>query len=302
MSPLQATVLGGTGYLGSMIVGALVSKGWRVRVGARNAERNAGELAAVSGVHCDVRDEASLERAFEGSAAVVNAVGLYRERPGESFDAVHVAGAAHAARAAARCGVRRLVHVSGIGASRASPSSYVRARAEGEDAVRDVLPSAVVVRPSVLFGPGDAFLGAIDAVSRHSPVFPLFGRGETRMQPVYVGDVAAAVAALVDDPGAPPTTFELGGKRVLTYREIVGAVLAWRRRRRVLLPVPFGVWMLQAKLTAWLPSPPLDVHQVILMLSDNVVGDGVAGLAQLGIAAGDLESLLPVALGARPAG
>ena len=300
MSPTQATVLGGTGFLGSTIVQALLSRGWRVRIGARHPERAriAADTGPVTGMRCDVRDEASLVRAMQGSAAVVNAVGLYRESGGERFDSVHVQGAARAAHSAARAGIERFVHVSGIGASRASASSYVRARAEGECAVREVFPTAMVVRPSVLFGPGDGFLGAIDALSKRSPVFPLFGRGDTRMQPVYVGDVAAAVASLLDDPAVHPCIVELGGKRVLTYRRIVEAVLGFRGRRRLLLPVPFGVWMLQAKLLAPLQNAPPSEHQVILMRSDNVVGDGMAGLADLGIAPGDLEALLPTALGA----
>lgn len=300
MSSMQATVLGGTGFLGTKVVQALISKGWRVRVGARRAER--GRVAADAGqvfrVSCDVTDESSLARAFEGSAAVVNAVGLYVESGGETFTSVHVEGAARVARSAARAGIERLVHVSGIGASRVSPSSYVRARAEGEDALGTAFPAAIVVRPSVLFGRGDGFLGAIDAITRCSPVFPLFGRGETRMQPVYVADVAAAIATLVHRTDPHPRIFELGGKRVLTYRSIVEAVLRYRGRRRLLLPVPFAVWMLQAKLLAAWPGAPASEHQVILMRSDNVASDAVAGLAELGIVPADLEALLPTVLGA----
>jgi len=299
MSPIQVTVLGGTGFLGSVIVQTMRSMGWQVRIGARRpgAADHLGGARSIARARCDVRDEASLRRAFEGSRAVVNAVGLYLETGDETFEAVHAEGAAHVARSAARAGIECLVHISGIGAQRASASSYVRARAEGEHRVREAFPDAIIVRPSVLFGRGDAFVGAIDAASKWSPVFPLFGRGSTRMQPVHVAEVAAAVAALVENPVGRPREFELGGKRVLTYRQIVEAVLACRGRRRLLLPVPFALWMLQAKLLARLPSPPLTEHQVILMRSDNVASADVAGLAELGIDAGDLMHLLPAVLG-----
>lgn len=299
MSSMQVTVIGGSGFLGSAVVRTLLSRGWCVRVAARHVEHTnlgAHRGDSLTAVRCDVRDEAALERAFEGARAVVNAVGLYVEAGTDTFAAVHVEGAARAARCAARAGIERLVHVSGIGASSVSPSSYVRARAEGERRVGAEHAGAIIVRPSVLFGPGDAFLRAIDRMSRWSPVFPLFGRGATRMQPVYVGDVAAAVAGLVEDARGRAQLYELGGKQVLTYRQIVEAVLAHRGRRRALLPVPFGLWMLQARLLSMLPSPPLSVHQVILMRDDNVVREGAAGLADLGIVAGDLVALLPAVM------
>jgi uncharacterized protein YbjT (DUF2867 family) len=251
---------------------------------------------SVVAVRADVRDPASVEAALEGSQAVVNAVGLYVERGTDSFESVHVRGAGNVARVASKCGVDRLVHVSGIGASAASASSYVRARADGESVAQYQFGGASIVRPSVLFGPGDSFLGVIDGISRLSPVFPLFGAGETRMQPVYVDDVAEAVARMLDDPATRATVSELGGPRVYTYREIIEAVLAYRRRRRLLLPVPFSVWTLQAKLLSILPNPPLTEDQVILMRDDNVVAEGVLTFDDLGVPLAELELLLPLCL------
>jgi NADH dehydrogenase len=251
-------------------------------------------------VQADVRDGASVEAALEGSRAVVNAVGLYVEKGAETFESVHVRGAGNVARLAARAGVERLAHVSGIGASSASSSSYVRARADGERIVIKSYPDATIVRPSVLFGPGDSFLTAIDGISRLSPVFPLFGSGDTRMQPVFVGDVAEAVARILEDSVTSARIGELGGPRVYTYREIVEAVLRYRGRRRVLLPVAFGLWALQAKLLALMPNPPLTEDQVILMGDDNVVGNGVTTLEDLGIMPRDLEALLPLCFGQEP--
>jgi NADH dehydrogenase len=176
----------------------------------------------------------------------------------------------------------------------------VRARADGERVVNESFHAATIVRPSVLFGPGDSFLSAIDGISRLSPVFPLFGNGDTRMQPVYVDDVAEAVARILGDPSTRATVSELGGPRVYTYREIIEAVLDYRDRRRALLPIPFGVWTLQAKLLSLVPNPPLTVDQVILMRDDNVVGEGAMTLEDLGITPNELEALLPLCFGQGP--
>lgn len=291
------TVFGGTGFLGSAIIRTLLRRGTRVRVATRRPERmqSADHPESVIAVQADVRDEASVEAALEGSRAVVNAVGLYVEKGADTFESVHVRGAANVARLAARAGVKRLAHISGIGASTASSSSYVRARADGERLVNESFRDATIVRPSVLFGPGDSFLSTIDGISRLSPVFPLFGSGDTRMQPVFVDDVAEAVARILEDSATRVS--ELGGPRVYTYREIIEAVLDYRSRRRVLLPIPLRLWTLQAKLLALLPNPPLTEDQVVLMRDDNVVGEGVVTFDDLGIAPRDLEALLPLCFG-----
>ncbi|MDX1609269.1 MAG: NAD(P)H-binding protein [Halofilum sp. (in: g-proteobacteria)] len=287
------TVFGGTGFLGGAIVERLLGDGWQVRSVARHAVT--GERGGVAGIAADITDPAAVADAIAGAQAVVNAVSLYRERAGASFDAVHVEAAAGLARAAGAAGVRKLVHVSGIGADPASASRYVAARGAGEVAVRAALPAAVILRPGVLFGPDDAFLSTLDAVTR-LPVVPLFGSGRTRLQPVHVADVAAAVARVIGDAAPPARLYELGGAEVLEYRRIVELVLQHRGRRRPLLPVPFAAWRALAAVAGLLPGPPLTRDQVILMQRDNVAAPAVAGFAALGIEARGLSAGLAEAL------
>jgi uncharacterized protein YbjT (DUF2867 family) len=298
MSRLTVTVFGGTGFLGSAAVSRLLRAGMTVRVAARHPERLRVDAppARILLAQADVRDPASVSAALEGARAVVNAVGLYTEVGAESFDAVHVKGAATVATLAAGAGVKKLIHVSGIGADPASASRYVRARAAGERRVREHFEGATILRPSVLFGPGDAFLNTIDAITRAAPVFPLFGRGQTRLQPVFVGDVADAVFRCLDGDAATGRVCELGGPAVFTYRQLVERVLQFRRRRRLLLPVPFTVWRALAKVLSWLPRPPLTEDQVILMREDNRVGEGVMTLQDLGASVHHLDALLPKCL------
>ncbi len=295
------TVFGGTGFLGREIVSRLAAQGTSVRIAARNPNRIRGDEPGerVSTVRADVCDDTSVAAAVAGAGSVINAVGLYVERGVETFDAVHIAGAARVARLAARAGVRRLVHVSGIGASVGSASRYVRARAEGERRVREHFEGATIVRPSVLFGPGDSLLASIDAITRAAPVFPLFGRGLTRLQPVYVGDVADALVRVLALPETGGRICELGGPDIFTYRELIDAVLNYRGRRRWLLPIPYSIWTVLAHLLSVLPSPPLTVDQVILMRDDNVVGGGVVTLADLVPTPHSLQPLIASCL-ARP--
>lgn len=302
MTSSTVTVFGGTGFLGRAIVQYLAESGNRVRVASRHPAQ--AQFAApggdISAVCADVRDAAAVAAAVKSSRAVVNAVGLYVERGGDTFAAIHVQGAQTVAQQAAAAGVERLVHLSGIGASADSASRYVRSRAEGERCVQAHFPNAIIVRPSVLFGPHDALLNTIDRITRQTPVLPLFGTGRTRLQPVYVEDVAWAVQRLVKKPSpqAPGVTcYELGGPRIHTYRELVEIVLRYRQRRRLLLPVPFFLWTLQAQLFALLPNPPLTVDQVVLMRSDNVVSADAAGFADLGINPRAIDALLLTCLG-----
>ena len=237
-------------------------------------------------------DAATVAPALGGADAVVNTVGHYVERGGGSFEAIHGRGAQHVAEAATAAGVRRLVHISGIGADPASDSSYVRARAAGERLVRAAFPAATILRPSVMFGPGD-FLNRLARLSRVMPAMPLFGSGEVRLQPVYVEDVAAAVAAALATPEAAGKLYELGGPRVYTYKALVQLVLDRTGRSRLLLPVPYSFWLALAALMAPLPQRPISRDQVKLMQKDNVVSPGALAFADLGISATPLETVAP---------
>lgn len=291
----SAIVFGGTGFLGRAVVAALAESGWRVRVAARHPY---ADIPSDSIEPCtvDIRDENAVATAIKGTDAVINAVSLYVEQRGLDFNAIHVHGAARIARLAAAAGAGRLIHISGIGVDPASESRYVCARAEGESAVRSAFPAATVVRPSVIFGAHDHFLSTLDTVTR-LPIIPLFGDGGMRLQPVHVEDIALAIRASLSDPATAGTVFELGGAKVLRYRDILHAVLRQRRRRRVLMPVPFGIWRGIARASALLPNPPVTVDQLALLSMDNVAGDGASTFRDLGISPRGLTEALPGCLG-----
>lgn len=279
------TIFGGTGFVGDRIAKALVNAGGRVRIAARHPRRPDWSACTqtVELFTVDVRSEANLARAMHAADAVVNAVGHYVEsRRHGSFEDIHVHGAARLARVARAAHVGRFVLISGMGSDPASESSYVRARARGEELTRAAFPGALMARPSVVYGPGDAFLGALAGVSR-LPVVPLFGTGATRLQPVHVDDVAAAVARLVSGGGGNRKVFELGGAGIYSYREIVVQVLEALGRKRPLVPVPFAVWRMLAALAQVLPNPPLTRDQVLLMQRDNIAGEAFGSFADLGI-------------------
>lgn len=294
MSDRPVTVFGGTGFLGATLVRELVEAGRPVRLVARRPVRPAWAETTdpLELVAADIRRDDEVAAALDGAAAVVNAVSLYVQTRRLSFEAIHVEGAGRLARLAREAGIERLVQVSGIGADSTSPSAYVRARARGEASVVEALPKAIIVRPSVLFGPQDAFLSHLADLAR-LPVIPLFGHGETRLQPVHVVDLARAIARLTGKLTTPRRLFEFGGSEIMTYRQILELVLAHLGRERPLLPVPFPAWRLLAALTGRLPNPPLTGDQVILMSRDNVVDDGVGTFDDLGIVPRSLRESLP---------
>lgn len=297
MTVEQVTVFGGTGFVGSRIVQQLSAEGKQVRVAVRHpkigTQKDAGAGAATPAqIYADVCDSVSVVQAIEGSQAVINVVSLYVERGDAAFDAVHVRGAQNVAEAAQRAGIERLVHFSGLGVDPDSRSSYVRARAQGEATVRKAFPEATILRPSVIFGPGDSFFNTLARITRFVPVLPLFGNGETLLQPVFVEDVAKAVVTAMSEPSAPGKIYELGGPKVYSYKTLVKLLLDHLDRKRFLIPVPLMIWECEAALLNVLPEPPLTRDQVILMERDNVVSSAALTISDLGFEATPVESEL----------
>ncbi len=292
----RATVFGGTGFLGRAVVARLNAEGARVRMAVRHPDA-AVAPAGVEAVAADLRDAATVARAVADADWVVNAVGLYQESRSETFQAIHVEGARTVAEAANRGAAEALVHISGIGADLASESSYVRARAAGEIAVREAFPEATILRPSVLFGPEDSFFNSLARIARLLPAFPLFGDGRTQLQPVYVEDVAAAVARSLSLAEARGRIYELGGKHSYSYRALIELLLRHIGIRRPLLPLPFAVWEAQASLLGLLPRPPITHDQIALMRKDNVADPELPGFAELGLQPAAVEEILPGYLG-----
>lgn len=294
-------MLGGSGFIGRYVVQRLAARGDVIAVGCRRAEGakflmpqgNVGQIAAVN---LAIDDEGLLPAFLGGNAALVNCVGILRESGSQTFERVHHTGPARLARLAREAEVERFVHISAIGADPRSSSAYARTKAAGEAAVRDAFPTVTILRPSVVFGPEDQFFNRFGAMAMLSPVLPLIGGGDTRFQPVYVGDVADAVVKCLDDPATAGRTYELGGPKVYTFRELVELLLAEVRRKRLLINLPFGLAAFQARLMALLPSPPLTPDQVEMLKRDNVVASGAMGLAALGIAPTAVEGILPTYL------
>lgn len=286
------TLFGGTGFLGRRIARKAMDRGWDVRIATRHQRPDLFPSPARSLAHVevDVRDAAAVHRAVSGATAVVNAVSLYVQSRTASFRSIHVDAAARIAEAAKAVDAR-LVHVSGIGVDRDSPSPYIRARALGEEQVRTADPSCVILRPSALYGEGDALLSSIISLVRWLPVIPLFGSGAARLQPVHVDDVARAVAAALARGDTAGSTFELGGPDVFTYRELLRAVAGKLGKRRWLLPVPFPLWRLLATMAAPLANPPLTRDQLELLRHDNVATADRA-FEDLGITIDSLANIL----------
>ena len=289
------TVFGGTGFLGRRVVRHLLDSKVAVRVATRHSQRSR-ELfgdASVEAITADVHDEQSVAKALSGAQGAVNAVSLYVEHGDATFRSVHVDAARRIASLARRNGVERLVHVSGIGADPASSSPYIRSRGEGELAVRSEFPNATLIRPAVMFGPDDAFLTVIAKHLRRLPVYPMFGRGQTRLQPVYVEDVAQAVATALHRPEAGGGVFECAGPRVYSYRELLQIIARATRAKAALFPLPFAAWHALARLAELLPHAPITRNQVDLMAIDNIATPGAPGFKDLGIDPRSIEAILP---------
>ena len=296
MSVRVVTVFGGTGFLGRRVVEHLREHGFFVRIVSRHRNRSR-ELFGPDGsqfqsLEADIHDPKAIAEALAGAHGVVNAVSLYVERQGETFHSVHVEAARRLAARAQQDRVERLVQVSGIGADAASPSLYIRKRGEGELSVQAAFPNAVVVRPAVMFGPNDAFLAPILARLRKLPVFPMFGRGLTRLQPAHVGDVAEAIVKALEQPEMRAVTFECGGPRIYSYEELLRAVAREAGLQARLVPMPFAAWRALAVMAEMLPNPPVTRNQVELMQVDNVASPDMPGFAELGISPRPVETTL----------
>jgi uncharacterized protein YbjT (DUF2867 family) len=296
------TVFGGSGFLGRNVVRALAKRDYRIRVAVRRPElaghlQPLGKVGQIHAVQANLRYPASVEAAMRDSHVAINLVGILAESGAQTFDAVQGSGAGAVAKAAAAVGAR-MVHISAIGADENSLSRYGRAKAAGEKAVLSAVPSATIMRPSVVFGPEDQFTNRFAALAMMSPALPLIGGGVTKMQPVYVGDVATAVADAVDGKTKSGATYELGGPEVLTMREIMEIILAVTERNRMLISLPFGLAKFKALFLQFAPGAlKLTPDQVALLRSDNVVSDTAkaAGLTLegLGIPADSLEAVAP---------
>ena len=300
-------VFGGGGFLGRRLVNRLTAEGMTVRVAVRHPDHARFDLRSmgfdlVTVIHADVRDRASVAAALTGMDAAVNAVSTYVEKGGVTFEAVHVQGAENVAREAAAAGIARLVLVSGIGANLDSGSPYIHARGSGELVVRQAFPGATIVRPSAMFGPGDALFGTLADLVRLLPILPLIGGGYTRLQPVFVEDVAEAIASILGDPGTVGRTYELAGPRVYTLRELVSMTLYLMGKRRLLIPVPFAVAEIQARLFELLPNPPLTTGQVDLLKADNVASGSLPGFQELKIQPKPVEQVVSTYIGPRTPG
>lgn len=302
MSIKQVTVFGGSGFVGRAIVRALAQEGLRVRVACRRIElaertKTAGDVGQVTVMRTNLRNARSVAAAVAGSQAVVNAVGIPFQRGRQRYQTVHVEGARAIADAAKAAGAQRLVHMSGIGADqRNSTNKYVRSKVDAEDAIIAGFESATILRPSVVFGPEDAMFNRMAQIAAKAPFVPVVGSGTAKVQPVFVGDVGAAVAAVLKRPETAKTVFELGGPRVYTYREIAALVLREIARDKPILGVPAGLMKIAGFFAELLPVPPLTHDQVDLLVADTVARPGAPGLAALGITPTAAEAILPMYL------
>jgi len=299
------TVIGGSGFVGRHVVRALARRGYRIRVACRRPDlaghvQPLGTPGQVMPVQANVRYPASLAAACEGAHAVINLVGVLYDAGAQSFDAVHVFGAEASAKAAKAANARIFIQMSSVGANPESASDYARSKAEGEQRARAAFPGATVIRPSIIFGPEDGFFNRFAGLARMSPVLPLFGGGQTRFQPVFVGDVARAFARLVEHGELAGRTYELGGPEIMTFRELMDFTLATIERRRLMVPIPWAIARLMGAVIGLLPKPMLTMDQVELLKVDNVVSaeaeSARATFQGLGIVPEGIEAVVPAYL------
>ncbi|MEM7428093.1 MAG: complex I NDUFA9 subunit family protein [Pseudomonadota bacterium] len=306
------TLIGGSGFIGRHIVRALAREGYRVRVACRRPDlaghlQPLGNLGQIQMIQANIRYPESLEAACRDSFAVINLVGLLANSGKQTFDACHVDGAEACAKAAREAGAEVFIQMSAIGADPKGNAIYARTKAEGEELAAANFPGATILRPSIVFGPEDGFFNKFGAMARFSPALPLIGWGVTRFQPVFVGDVAKAVTAVLEDWSRRGKTYELGGPEVFTFKQLLKFVLETTHRTRLLVPIPFAIAKIKAMFLQLLPYAPLTVDQVRLLEKDNVVSEAAAAegrtLEGLGIEAEGIDAIVPTYLARyRPAG
>ncbi len=301
MRTTLVTVFGGSGFIGRHVVRALAKDGYRIRVATRYPNLAhylppMGHVGQIQLLRTNVREPEQVEAALHGSSAVINLCGVLVSRGEQSFEGIHVDAAQTIAHAATAAGVKSLVHISAIGADADSESSYAQTKAKGEERVRSAFSEATIVRPSIVFGPEDAFFNKFAALARFLPALPLIGGGKTRFQPVFVGDVASAIVASLSSTSARGTTYELGGPGTYTFRQLMEFVLQATDRKRLLVPVPFWLASIQGLFLQFLPGALLTMDQVTLLKSDNVVSAGAKTLADFGIVPTSVEAEVPAYL------
>jgi uncharacterized protein YbjT (DUF2867 family) len=298
----QVTIFGGSGFVGRAMVRALAQKGLLVRVACRRIElaervKTAGDVGQVTVMRTNLRMPQSVAAAIAGSQAVINASGIPFQRGRQRYQEVHVDGARAIAEAATAAGVERLIHVSGIGADRRTTTNpYIHSKVSAEDAIIAAFPSATLLRPSVVFGPGDVMFTRMAKIAALAPIVPVVGDGQAKVQPVFVGDVAGAALVALERPETAKSVFELGGPTVYTYREIAELTLREIDRRKPIVGVPASLMKIAGWFAEFLPVPPLTHDQVDLLTRDNIVREGANSLATLGIAPTAAEVILPTYL------
>ena len=303
MAQPLATVFGGSGFVGRNIVRVLAQQGWRVRAAVRRPEWAAflqpmGDVGQIATVQANVRNRASVAAAVAGVDAVVNAVGIVVQRGRQRFDAVHEAGARNIGEAALAAGVKGLVHISGLGTDEPdSPSHYVRSKGAAERGIREAFPKAVILRPSMIFGPEDALFNNLATIARLAPVMPAIGGDHSKFQPVYVGDVAAAALVCLTDQATAGQVYELGGPHVYTMRQICQLVLeATARTDKRIVYMPLALAKLMGLVGQFLPRPLMTYDQAYMLERDSLVHPGLPGLAELGISPTAAEVVVPTYL------
>jgi NADH dehydrogenase len=292
------TVVGGTGFVGRYVVKLLASKGYTIRVIARDPEaalqlKTAGEVGQIVLVGGNLSRPESLQGKLDNSWAVINLVGILFESGSQNFSTLHAQGAEKLAQLSKAAGVDRFIHMSSMSIDKAVNSKYARTKALGEKAVKAAFPEATILRPSVIFGPEDQFFNTFAAMARFAPMLPLIGGGKTKFQPVYVCDVARAVLAVLEHPESKGTTYELGGPEVYTFKELLEFICKTTRRTPYLLNVPFGIASAVSRITQLLPHPPITYDQVSMLKHDNIVNADVKTFADLGITPNAVEAIVP---------